>query len=138
MTPNYPKRPFFVTLLTLLVLSIAAIYIFGFFAALRHSAFLQNLPLSVPVWYLALRAILWSLTGLVLSWGLWRGLSWAWMGTQISVVGFSLYYWLDALLLAQAPGLEWRWPFELMATFLGLGFAFLVLHSAHGRGFFGK
>lgn len=132
------RRPFSVTLLALLVLSFSVLNMYGFCWALRQRDFLQALPLAVPVWYLALRTSFWGSVGAAVSWGLWRGQSWVWPGAQISLIGFALHYWLDALLLVPAPGQAWRSPFEWMLTLLGLACAFYVLYSPRGRTFFGK
>ncbi len=51
--------------------------------------------------YLALSGAVWSIGGLLLVWGLWRGKRWAWLGSVIGAVGFMIWYWLDRLLLQQ-------------------------------------
>ncbi|MBC8506983.1 MAG: hypothetical protein ISR58_08720 [Anaerolineales bacterium] len=133
-----PKRPFPVTLLILLVLTYTSLGWFGFIEAVRHWDFLQELPLVVPPLYLASRNAFWGLAGIPLIWGLWVGRHWAWRVTQIAAVFYTLYYWLDRLLLADSSAIAGRWPFALGLTITCLFYTFIVLWLPRSRRFYNR
>lgn len=109
---------------------------FGLLDALRNWAFLQSLPLTVPVFYIAVRSALLALCGPPLVWGLWVGRTWAWYALQISAVLFALVYWLDRVLIAHPAVMAERWPFAVGFTFFGLACIFLILWFPKTRRFF--
>lgn len=96
-------RPASVTLLALLVLSIAGINLIRFVKALAEWEFWAGaLPIS-PL-YLALSGLTWVLTCAPLAWGLWRGAGWASDFSLPAAGAFCLYYWLDRLFLRGGVG----------------------------------
>lgn len=130
-----PSRPRTVTLLALGVLTLAVIHLLRFLQAIDQWAFLQEvLPFS-PL-YLALTGLFPFLAGMVLFWGLWRGLYWAPRWVSWASLVYTLYYWLDRLLLTRNPGRHVNWPFALAVTLIALAFVFWVLSRQKARAFF--
>lgn len=95
-----PKRPFSVTLLTVLVFSFSVLYWLRFYEAIVFwSALKMRLSFPSPV-YLVLTGLIWGVVGLIITWGLWIGSTWAPRATWISTTLFAINYWLDRLIIA--------------------------------------
>jgi hypothetical protein len=130
-----PKRPRGVTLLALGVLIIAVLNLTRLLAAIRLWLFLEEiLPFSGL--YLIATGLIWAGFGLPLSWGLWRGLSWAPGFCRISAVAYLIYYWLDRLLLANHPGREANLPFAAGASLVGILLVYWILSRRSSKAFF--
>ena len=130
------KRPFSVTLLTLGVLTIATVNIIRFLLTILQWEFLNDiLPIS-PV-YLAFSGLVWSLVLLPQAWGLWRGYSWAPRLGLITSLAYSLYYWLDRLLLTTNYGGQ-NWPFVIVFNIILLVSIYWILSRRKARAFFGE
>jgi hypothetical protein len=132
-----PRRPFSVTLLTVGVLSITAINLLRLVQAFRQWDFLAGFSGVSPL-YLALTGLIWSAAGLPLGWGLWRGkrrARWATFGTALV---YTLYYWLDRLLLVNKAQARRDWPFAAVVTLLLLTCIVWVLSRSKAKAFFGE
>lgn len=130
------KRPFGVTLLAALVLSIAGLHLIRFIQALKTWDFLAGLPGVSPL-YLALSGLVVALVGFPLAWGLWRGMAWAARFTRIAALVYILQSWFDRTFLAQEAFQRTNWPFALAATFLLLVWVFFILSRPQAKAFFG-
>ena len=129
------KRPTSVTLLTLGVLTIAIVNIIRFVLTLAQWEFLNEvLPIS-PL-YLALSGFIWSLVWLPLAWGLWRGYKWAPRFTLLTTLAYTLYYWLNRLLLTTNYGGQ-NWPFISVFNIMLLTITYLILSRRNVKAFFG-
>jgi len=117
-----PKRPLSVTLLAWVVLIMALLGWLRLYEVLRQWQFLQSLVPAPPVLYLALIGLGWGLIGTALLWGLVLGRSWAPNLTRAAALLYTIYYWLDRLLVADSTYITTRWPFTL-----GINIALLVL-----------
>jgi uncharacterized membrane protein (DUF2068 family) len=114
------SRPASVTLLALGVLIISGINLLRFVQAIRQWDFLSEM-LSISPFYLAATGLFWGSLWLVAAWGLWRGRRWAPSLTIIASLAYTLYYWLDRLLLASdSPGINWPFTTALNAALLFL------------------
>jgi hypothetical protein len=131
-----PKRPFTVTVLILLVLCYSSLAWLGFFEALRHWEYLGELPLAIPLIYLALRGAFWGLVGLPLVWSLWVGRTWAWYAIQIAAALYATHYWLDRFFLADPAAISQRWPFAIGLSLFLLAYTFIILRLPKSRKFF--
>lgn len=131
------RRPFFVTLLTVVVLIIASTHLVRFIEALSEWDFLSSLPRVSPV-YLAATGLLWTLVGLPLIWGLWRGHAQARKAIRILTPAYTSYYWLDRTLVKSAVGSPANWPFALGLTIILLILIYWVLSTSRSRSFFGE
>lgn len=114
------SRPGRVTLLALGVLSIGGLNLLRCFQAVRQWTFLEAL-LPVSPLYLALSGLFWAVVWLALAWGLWGGRRWAQRFSLLAALFYTLYFWVDRLLLS-AEGAGSNWPFVA-----GLNVALLVL-----------
>ncbi len=130
------SRPFSVTLLTLGVLTIAIVNVIRFVLTIVQWEFLNDiLPIS-PV-YLVLSGFVWSLTLPPLAWGLWRGYPWAPRLTLLASLAYTLYYWLDRLLLTTNYGGQ-NWPFVIVFNIILLSSIYWILSRRKARAFFGE
>lgn len=129
------KRPFSVTLLTLLVLTITILHWIRFFMALSWWDFLETLPRVSPL-FLTLTGFIWGVAGLPLIWGLWLGLRWAPQATIMVSLLYSTYYWIDRIFVANFAVDRGRWPFLAGMTLLLLVFVLLTLTRSDSRYFF--
>jgi hypothetical protein len=117
------------------VLTITAANLVRLVQAIQQWQFLTEL-LSVSPLYLAASGFIWTTAGLVLAWGLWRGRRWAPGLMRLFALAYSLYYWLDRLLLRTAgPGSNW--PFTAVANLVLLIFIFRVLSRPRVKKYFG-
>ncbi len=132
-------RPFSVTLLMVLVLTLATLHWLRVVEVIRLWAFLSAPPteFSTPQRvYFLLSGAIWGLAGLPMIWGLWRGDSWTPRIVRIATPLYAAYYWLDRLYLAVPDMWQSGWPFSLGLTALLLGFTFWVLSRPLARDFF--
>ncbi len=134
---NRTRRPFSVTLLAIMVLIITGIYLIRFVQTLQLWDFLSGLPDVSPV-YLAITGLFWTLAGLLLVWGLWRGRPGTPRATRIAVLAFTLYYWLNRLLLANASEDFVNWPFTAAGIIILITICFWILSRPKVRTFFGE
>jgi hypothetical protein len=131
------KRPFSVTLLTLLVLTITIIHLIRFLMALSWWDFLETLPRVSPL-YLTLTGFIWGVAGLPLIWGLWLGRRWAPQATMVVSLLYTVYFWIDRLFVANFAVERGRWPFLAGMSLLLLAFVFWSLTRSGSRHFFQK
>lgn len=125
-------RPKLVTSLALGVLILSAASWTRFFLALS----LPDLPLSVPVWYLAVVGVLWGTGGLVASVGLLIGRHWAPMLIKWGGGVYVIWLGFDRILFARSVYAARTRPFEFVASLALLGFAWWILHRPASREYF--
>ncbi len=131
------KRPFLVTLLTVLVLIMASTNLIRFVEALTQWNFLSSLPRVSPA-YLALSGLIWFLIGLPLIWGLWRSHPEAPKAARIVALAYTVYYWLDRILLESVGGNHFNWPFTIGLTIVLLILIFWILSRTTSKDYFGE
>jgi hypothetical protein len=132
------KRPWSVTWLTIGVLSLTVINTIRAVSAAQGWSRLGELPLSVPPAYLLVSGLVWSLAGLVLMWGLWRGARWAPWATRGATLAFLLYYWMDRLALTSNTLRQVNQTFALGATLLITALIFWILWRPVVKAYFGE
>ncbi|MEW5872911.1 MAG: hypothetical protein AB1894_26870 [Chloroflexota bacterium] len=131
-----PRRPFSVTLLVIVVLIVAVTYLLRLVQALAQWEFLSNW-LLVPPLYLALTGLVWASAGLSLAGSLWMGKRWARPAFWLAFAAFSLYFWVDRLLLPGYPQRNANWPFLAGLHLCCLAFSYWVLSRAKAKSYFG-
>lgn len=110
------KRPFAVTCLIGLVLTLTGLQALKLWGVLSSWDYLNSLPLRVPPALLGLSATFWLAFGATLAWGLWRAKIWSPRATLWSAVAFVAVHWLDRIFL-QAEGPQGsNWPFDLLLS----------------------
>jgi hypothetical protein len=116
------------------VLIIAGINLYRCVQALLQWRFLAELLLALPL-YQVLSGIVWGLAGIPIAWGLWRGVRWAARLVPYTSVTYTIYAWIDRLLLRR--GLEpYDLPFAIGITVILLAFVFLILSRPKVKSFF--
>lgn len=121
-------------MLALGVLILSAANWTRFFLALS----LPDLPLSVPVWYLALVGVLWGVTGLLVVIGLLIGHPWGSWAARWGGVAYVIWLGLDRFLLARSDYAARTRPVEIAVSLALLGCAWWILHRPSSRAYFRK
>ena len=109
------KRPFGVTLLLWLVLSLSVWGVVRLLAALRWWDVLNEFGASLGPVYLAITGLGWALAGGVLLWGLFSGKPWARLAIPASIILWLTGYWIERMLFEASRA---NLPFALTATIL--------------------
>jgi len=137
---NHPpkKRPFVVTMLIVMVLIFTTLNALRVTSAIGTWTFLVESPVSVPISYFAATGSFWSLSGLLLSGGLFFGRRWSPRLAKILTSLYAVYYWSDRLWIAASNAIAVRWPFALGLTLIALIYTFLVLSCPKVKRFLSK
>jgi hypothetical protein len=130
------KRPGILTVLSLVVLLIGVSHLFKFIQVLLNLRILQSLPLTVSPVYLAVDGLVWGVSGLILSWSMWTGQTWAGKAGLVLALLFAAAFWIDLIWISEPEQLQTRWLINLVFTALGLSAVFLSLNLANSRIFF--
>ena len=136
--PARPKRPFAVTCLVALVLTLTGVQILRAWTMLANWDFLSSLPLSVPPIYLLLSALFWGTLGVFLALGVWGGCSWAPKSGRWAALAFAFFGWLDRVILQANGPQHVNWPFNLFLTGLLLVSVFAVFSLPEAQAYFGE
>lgn len=132
-----PGRPFLVTLLAIVVLSIAILHLLRLIQTLTTRQFLESLP-EVSINYLIISGLTISAIGFLIAVGLWLGKSWA---AKASLVIAPLYVVYD---LIERGYFAWRaerpanWLLWLLLSVISLVFVFGSLTNRDAKLFFGE
>jgi hypothetical protein len=97
-----PRRPFGVTLLLWLVLSLSAWGAVRLFAAFRWWNVLNEFDARLSPLYLSITGAGWIIAGGVLLWSLFSGKPWARLVIPISIVLWVMEYWVERMFF-EAP-----------------------------------
>ena len=130
-------RPFLVTLVAILVLTITGIHLVRLIQTLSWWDFLSSLPHVSPI-YLALTGLFWTLAGLPIVVGLWLGRPGLPRATRLLALAYALYVWLDRLLVANADREMENWPFAVGVTALFLFIVFWTFSRPQVKNYFGE
>jgi len=95
-------RPRSVTLLALLVLSLASFNLLSLTSGLRRYTVLRNLPLSLPPAVPIASAAIWMVVFALLAAGLWRLQHWARWGTLAAITLYLAQVWIELLVFGQS------------------------------------
>ncbi len=94
-------RPRSVTLLALLVLSIAVFNVLGLVNGVRRYTVLSRLPLSLPLVVPIASGAVWAALFGLLGVGLWRLKRWARWGTLAGITLYLAQFWFERLVFGQ-------------------------------------
>ncbi|GAB4420586.1 MAG: hypothetical protein Kow002_09030 [Anaerolineales bacterium] len=126
------KRPFSVTILLYLVLSLIAWSALRLIAILRWWQTLQTYSGGIWPPYVAVSAVFWLTIGLTLLWGLIRKNAWVQNMLPITGAGYTVWYWCDRLFI-QWPHANWL--FALIANILLLLIGMISLKHSKTKNF---
>ena len=129
------KRPFSVTILLWLVLSLTAWSGLRLVTAILWWPTLLEFTSPPGTAYTALSGALWLLAGIGLLWGMWQTKPWIRIALLVTGAGFSVWFWCDRLLF-QIPSINW--PFALVATALLLILLSVCVYLPGTKFFFTK
>lgn len=128
-------RPFSVTLLAWIVLSLSALNLIRFGAAIfQWNALAEFAPRPGPL-YILLTGLVWAAVGFPLAIGLWLEHRNGYRAALPVSLAYSIYYWLDRLLLQERPA-QSNWLFALAVTIVLLSLATFVTFHPKTRNFF--
>jgi hypothetical protein len=129
----FSQRPFGVTLLLWMVLSLSAWGLIRLFAALRWGDVLYEFNASLNPLYLSITGAFWGIAGVVLLWCIWSGKTWAHRAIFASVVLWLAEYWIERVFF-QAP--RANLPFALILSALLLAVTFAITLNRYTKNFF--
>jgi hypothetical protein len=134
--PQKPHRPINVTILAAIVLIVAMVNLIRFISVIQLWEFLNEL-LPFSPFYLAVGGFFWGLAGLILAYGIFQGLGWARLYFWVFGLTYTLYFWLDRLLMPGHLGRNVNWPFLVGLNLLFFGCSLWFLSRPTTRAFFG-
>ena len=123
------KRPFVVTLFSLLVLLLTVWNVFQIFSVWQSFDLMRTLNLSTEANLLIVIGLTWAIGFGLAAWGLWRMRSWgrAWM--LIAIVAYQAQQWIMRLSLMRSSDEVIRRPADVALSLLSIavvwGFLFI-------------
>jgi hypothetical protein len=127
------KRPFGVTLLLWLVLSLSAWGAVRVFAALRWRNVLNEFGARLSPLYLSITGAGWAVVGVVLLWGLFTGKAWTRWAISISSLLWLTGYWIERIFFESSRE---NLYFALIVSILLLMVTFISAFNRKTRKFF--
>ena len=130
------RRPWKVKALCLAILLIGVFHVLRFVQVLINIKILQSLPMTVSPVYLAVDGLLWGISGIILSWSLWTGISWARKSTLVIILSYTIKFWVDLIWITEPIVLHTRWLITLFLTIIGLPAVYFSLYSKSSQDYF--
>lgn len=134
--PRRRYRPFIVTLLSIVFLVAAILGWIRFSETISALNYLQSLPLSIPIWYLAITGVIEGLVGLAAGGASWLGIpgSRLWIRAAAGLLAF--LYWGERLLFTAGHPSQYNVYFQAVMTILLLAFTWITLEQPPTKRFF--
>ncbi|HXQ34512.1 MAG TPA: hypothetical protein VN843_10915 [Anaerolineales bacterium] len=129
------QRPFGVTLLLWMVLSLSAWGAIRLLAALRWWDVLNEFNASLGPLYLSITGAGWCVVGIALLWSMWDAKAWSRVAILASILLWLAEYWIERIFF-QAP--RANLPFALILSVLLLAVTFASTLNRHTKNFFTK
>jgi len=131
------RRPFSVTLLSVLVLILGVTNLVRLVLGIQRYELLTSLLPFSPA-YTVVSGLFWSAIAFPLAWGVWSGRNWARRLTPIALLAYSIYYWMDRLLLVNNPLSNINWPFAITINFFIILWSVWVCTRPKAKSHFGE
>ncbi len=127
------KRPFAVTLFSLLVLLLAAWNAFQVWSAFQAYGFMRSLDLAAEANILIVSGLSWAIGFGLAAWGLWRMQSWGRLWTLIAIVAYQAEQWIMRLSLMHSSDEVIRRPADAFLALLSIAvvWGFLFIPKIH-------
>ena len=109
------KRPFCVTILLWLVLSLTAWSGLRLYSAIRWWNTLSEFAVPPGPFYIAASGAVWWITSILLLWGMWQVKTWIRYALLGAGAIFIAWYWFDRIIFQMTSG---NWPFVILASVL--------------------
>jgi hypothetical protein len=123
------KRPFVVTLFSLLVLLLAAWNVFQIFSVGQRYDLMRALNLSTEANLLTVIGLTWTIGFGLAAWGLWRLRSWGRTWMLIAIVAYQAQQWIMRFALMRSSDEVIRRPADVVLSLLSIivvwGFLFI-------------
>jgi hypothetical protein len=123
------KRPFVVTLFSLLVLLLAAWNVFQIFSVGQRYDLMRALNLSTEANLLIVIGLTWTIGFGLAAWGLWRLRSWGRTWMLIAIVAYQAQQWIMRFALMRSSDEVIRRPADVVLSLLSIivvwGFLFI-------------
>ena len=119
------KRPFRVTLLYWLVLSLSVWNALRLWTALSWQNILTEFSASPPPIITALSGAIWLVTGIILLWSIWQKKTWSAILLVGVATAYTVWYWSERLIW-QNPHPNW-----LFAVIVNLALLMFILFTAN-------
>ncbi len=113
LAPPRRKRPHSVNYFALAVLYLGVVNLVRAWLALGGQPFIETLPLTMPLPYLAACSIVWGIVFAVAALGLWRLWPWARPLLLGAIVIYQLHIWVNHWILDRSDYARQVWPFEI-------------------------
>ena len=127
------KRPFSVTILLWLVLSLTAWSVLRLYSAIQWWGTLFEFASLPGPWYIAISGSIWLMVSALLLWGMWQAKAWTRYALIGAGAGFSVWYWSDRLFFQVSSA---NWPFMLIGTALLLILVMICVAHPRTKSFF--
>jgi hypothetical protein len=125
-----------VVTLALLVLALGLANLVRMGVALRYALLLPELPMTVPLEYLAAVGAFWGLVLTACAWGLLRFRRWGRRGTLAAVTLYQAHVWVNHLAFDASDYARQTWLWDLSVTVLLLALVWGSLHLRSVRNVF--
>jgi hypothetical protein len=123
------KRPFVVTLFSLLVLLLAAWNAFQVWSVFQQYDFMRTLNLTTEANILIVIGLTWAIGFGLAAWGLWRMRSWGRTWMLIAIIVYQAQQWIMRLSLMRSSEEVIRRPADILLSLLSIavvwGFLFI-------------
>ena len=123
------KRPFVVTLFSLLVLLLAAWNVFQIISAAQHYDLMRSLNLTTEANLLIVMGLTWAIGFGLAAWGLWRLRSWGRTWLLIAIIVYQAQQWIMRFTLVRSSDEVIRRPADLLLSLFSIavvwGFLFI-------------
>ena len=129
----FRNRPFGVTLLLWLVLSLTVWGAVRLLATLRWWDVLNEYEARLSPFYLSITGAGWILAGAVLLWGLFSAKLWVSRAIPIAISLWLVQYWVERLFFESSRA---NLPFALIASLLLLAVTWLIVSNRRTKEFF--
>ena len=127
------RRPFGVTLLLWLVLSLSAWGAVRLIAARRWWDVLNEFEARLSPLYLSITGLGWLIVGMVLLWALFSGKVWPRLAIPVSITVWLLGYWIERIFFESPRA---NLPFALIGSILLLVLTFISAFNRRTKVFF--
>lgn len=127
------KRPFSVTILVWLVLSLTVWSGLRLYSAIQWWSTLLEFASPPGPWYIVISGGIWLMVSMLLFWGMWQATVWIQYALLGAGAGFTVWYWSDRLLFQMSSE---NWPFMLVGTVLLLILVTICVTHPNTKTFF--
>ena len=132
-----PTRPFSVTVIAVVVLYVAATNLLRTIQSALNWDVLAGLFSFSPA-YLTVSGLAWGISGAWLVWGLWRGSARARRSCVVFFLAYSMYFWIDRLILPGSAIRNNNWIFQVCLQTVVLSYLVWIMSRKRTRQYFGE